>query len=65
MTSVTISASFGSRGELIGHGIADRLGLPFLDRAIPAAVAGRLHLGEEVPEAFDERAPSFWQRLVA
>ncbi len=65
MTSVTISASFGSRGELIGHGVADRLGLPFLDRAIPAAVAGRLHLDEEVPGAFDERAPSFWQRLVA
>ena len=62
---MTISASFGSRGERIGRGVAERLGLPFLDRAIPVAVARRLRLTDEAPESFDERAPSFWQRLVA
>lgn len=65
MTSVTISASFGSKGERICRSVALRLGLPFLDRAIPAAVARRLQLTDEAPEAFDERAPNFWQRLVA
>lgn len=65
MTSVTISASFGSRGERIGRAAAERLGLPFLDRAIPAAVARRLQLGEVAPETFDERAPRFWDRFVA
>lgn len=65
MGSVTISASFGSRGERIGRGVAERLGVAFLDRAIPVAAAQRLQLAEEASEAFDERAPSFWQRLVA
>lgn len=64
MASVTISASFGSLGERIGRRVAERLGLPFLDRAIPLAVARRLQLSDEPAEIFDERAPSFWERLV-
>lgn len=39
---VTISAAYGTGGEAVGRGVADRLGLPFLDRAIPAAVAKEL-----------------------
>ena len=65
MTSVTISASFGARGDRIGRAVAERLGLVFLDRAIPLAAARRLHLSGVAPEDFDERAPSFWDRFVA
>lgn len=65
MGCVTISASFGSRGERIGRDVAERLGVAFLDRAIPAAAARRLQLADGASEAFDERAPTFWQRLVA
>ena len=39
---VTISAAYGTGGEAVGRAVADRLELPFLDRAIPAAVAREL-----------------------
>lgn len=63
MGSVTISASYGSHGERIGRAVAERLGLDFVDRAIPNTVAQQLHLSEETAESFDERAPSRWERL--
>jgi hypothetical protein len=36
---VTISASFGAGGSEVGPAVARRLGLPFLDRAVPLRVA--------------------------
>jgi cytidylate kinase len=38
---VTISASYGAGGSVIGPAVADALGVPFLDRAVPARVASR------------------------
>ena len=63
MSSVTISASYGSHGDRVGRAVAERLGLEFVDRAIPTTVAQQLHLSEETAESFDERAPSRWERL--
>ena len=65
MGTVTISASYGARGEMIAKAVAERLGLPFLDRAIPLAVARQLHLSEDSAEAHDERVPSRWERLFS
>ena len=48
MATVTISASYGARGEQIAQGVAERLGLAFLDRAIPLRAARQLHLPEEL-----------------
>lgn len=62
--SVTISAPFGAGGTVVGPAIAERLGLPFLDRAIPAAVAGRLSVPLQRAMAHDEKAPSGWRRLA-
>ena len=39
---VTISASYGAGGSRIGPALAQRLGVEFLDRAIPTRVADRL-----------------------
>jgi MFS family permease/cytidylate kinase len=39
---VTISAAYGAAGSIIGPEVARRLGLPFVDRAIPATVAHAL-----------------------
>jgi cytidylate kinase len=39
---VTISAAYGAAGSIIGPQVARRLGLPFVDRAIPATVAHAL-----------------------
>ena len=33
---VTISASLGASGNVIGRTVAEQLGLPFFDRAVPA-----------------------------
>lgn len=59
---VTISASYGAGGSTVGPMVAERLGLPFLDRAIPVEAARRLNISEEVAAQLDERAPTVLQR---
>ncbi|MCK4177313.1 cytidylate kinase-like family protein [Aciditerrimonas ferrireducens] len=39
---VTISAAYGAGGALVAPRVAERLGVAFVDRAIPAAVAAQL-----------------------
>ena len=62
---VTISASFGAGGSVIGPAVAERLGLPFLDRAIPLAVARTLAVPVDAAFEKDERVPSLMERIVA
>jgi cytidylate kinase len=42
MTLITLSAPYGAGGSQIGPEVARRLGVPFVDRAIPTGVAERL-----------------------
>ena len=44
---VTISAAYGAGGSLIGPRVAERLGVHFLDRAIPVSVADHLEVPRE------------------
>jgi cytidylate kinase len=44
---VTISAAYGAGGHLIGPRVAERLGVRFLDRAIPVSVADQLEVPRE------------------
>jgi cytidylate kinase len=44
---VTISAAYGAGGSLIGPRVAERLGVRFLDRAIPVSVADHLEVSRE------------------
>ncbi len=60
---VTISASFGAGGSVVGPAVAEKLGLPFLDRALPLAVSRTLHSSVQEAVAHDERPPSLIQRL--
>ena len=53
MTLVAISASFGAGGSRVGPALAERLGVPFLDRAIPLRVAAQLDVEPEVAAARD------------
>jgi hypothetical protein len=62
--SVTISASYGARGDQVARGVADRLGLPFLDRAIPASAAHQLAESGDIAESLDERVPGRWERMA-
>ena len=62
---VTISASFGSGGSVIGPAVAERLGIPFVDRAIPAAVARDLAVPLDRALAHDQKLPTGIVRVLS
>jgi cytidylate kinase len=62
---VTIAALYGAGGSVVGPRVAERLGVQFLDRAIPSAVAKRAGLSEAAVAGADEKPRSGWQRLLA
>lgn len=58
---ITISASYGAGGSELGPRIAQRLGLRFIDRAVPVAVADELGISVQDAEAIEQDTPSrFW-----
>jgi hypothetical protein len=65
MGVVTVSAAYGAAGAEVSRAVAERLGLPFHDRAIPAQVAGRLGVPVSEAEANDETVLRGLWRLVA
>jgi len=62
---VTISASYGAGGSQIGPAVARRLGVEFLDRAIPTSVADRLQVPLDEALAHDESLGDAIGRLVS
>jgi len=65
VTLVALSASYGAGGSRIGPVLAERLGVPFVDRAIPTAVAEQLSVPLDEAVAHDEQtAPSFIERML-
>jgi len=62
---VTISASYGAGGSEIGPAVAAALGLPFVDRAIPASVAARLDIPLSEAERKDESVDSGMWRVIS
>ncbi len=65
MGVVTVSAAYGAAGADVAPAVAERLGLPFHDRAIPAQVAVRLGVPVADAEANDETVVRGLWRLVA
>jgi cytidylate kinase len=61
---VTISASYGAGGAYVGPLVAERLGVPFLDRAIPNEVAQRLAVPLTEAVRHDESAGTVFERFV-
>ena len=53
--TVTIAATYGAGGSVIGPAVAKRLGLPFIERAIPVAVAEKIHAPLEAALADDAK----------
>lgn len=64
MTLVALSASYGAGGSIIGPALARRLDVPFIDRAIPLAVADRLQVPYDDAAAHDEQASTGWLQRV-
>jgi cytidylate kinase len=62
---VTISATFGAGGSVVGPAVAERLGVPFVDRAIPYTVAAEIGCTLEEALAHDDRAEHGLGRLMA
>ena len=65
MPVITISRQFGAAGIAVGNLLAQRLDAELLDKAIIARVAVRLGIPEAEIESYDERMPSFWQRVTS
>ena len=61
---VTIASLYGGGGRLIGPQVAERLGVQYLDRAIPKSVAQRAGVPEAVVEAVDEPPRTGIDRLL-
>jgi cytidylate kinase len=64
VTVVTISAAYGAGGSVIGPAVAERLGVAFVDRAVPSAVSERLAVPLEEAESRDQTPPGLLERLV-
>jgi cytidylate kinase len=64
MTVITLSASYGAGGSQVGPAVADRLGLPFIDRAIPTAVAELLAVPLREAIERDEAVGSWLMRAL-
>lgn len=64
MSVVTLSASYGAGGSQVGPRLAERLGVEFLDRVIPTAVAERLAVPLEDALAHDDAVRSVLERLL-
>jgi cytidylate kinase len=61
---VTISASYGAGGAYVGPRLAERLDVPFVDRAIPNEVAQRLAVPLAEAVRHDESAGSVFERFI-
>lgn len=64
-TVVTLSATYGTGGSQIGPAVADALGVPFVDRAIPGTVAEQIGCSLEEALAHDGRAEHGIGRVLA
>jgi len=64
MRVVTISAAYGAGGGVVGPAVADRLGLPFVDRAIPEAVAAEIGCSLDAALVHDGRSESGLGRVL-
>jgi shikimate kinase len=64
MGTVTIAATYGAGGSVIGPAVAKRLKLPFVDRAIPVELAKKLHGPLVAALADDSEAGSTVGRLL-
>jgi cytidylate kinase len=65
MALITLSASYGSGGSRIGRDVAAALDVPFLDRAIPAAVADHLDVPAGEVLAHEESVRGLLARITS
>ena len=62
---VTVLALYGAGGSVVGPRLAERLGVPFLDRRIPTDVAEETGLSENAVTSVDDDPSSGMERLAS
>jgi cytidylate kinase len=65
MAVVAISASYGAGGSRIAPAVAERLNVPFLDRAIPMSAADRLGISADAESDEERRRGSWLERALS
>jgi cytidylate kinase len=60
-----VSASYGAGGSEIGPAVAEALGLPFVDRAVPAGVARKLDVPLDLARQRDETTDRGLWRVIS
>jgi cytidylate kinase len=64
MAIIAITLHLGTRGELLGRALADRLGYRFMNvQDVIDEASKTYHITPELLVVVDERRPHFWQRL--
>jgi cytidylate kinase len=61
---ITISRQFGSGGAYLGHRIADRLNIAYVDHEILHEAAQELKVPETILESRDEKVTPLWESLL-
>lgn len=61
---VALSAAYGAGGDLVGPALAERFGVPFVDRAIPLKVAEELQVPFEEADSVEDDSPSRLERIL-
>ena len=64
MAVICIGREFGAGGETVGHLLAERLNLEYLDSKIVDEVARRLKVDPDVVETYDEKTGGLLDRLL-
>lgn len=64
MPVITLAREFGAGGETVGHLLADRLGIDYLDGKIVDEAARRLKVTTDVVENYDEKTGGLLDRLL-
>jgi Cytidylate kinase-like family len=62
---VTLAALYGAGGTVVGPRVAERLGVPLLDREIPEAVARQSGLSDDAVAGVDEEPRGAMARLAS
>ena len=65
MTLIALSASYGAGGSVVGPQLAERLDVPFVDRAIPTGVAEQLEVPLDEALERDENVGGLLDRMLA
>jgi cytidylate kinase len=64
MRLIALSASYGAGGNIVGPALAEHLGVPFVDRAIPTKVAQELNVPFEEADRMESESPTWLERLL-